>query len=341
MRWTLFLLSGAGLILLGAFLFSSLVPAPGSGPTPEAPPPGESDGGEAPSSDPSPKPAPRCDFALPLPLETTWRDRVYRVPDSSEQKRIVQTLVRAWPALRSGEGRAFARAGEELSESGYGLIRCRLDDLELAVLRPSGDHAGAGIFLFRTGSLPMEAFLQAPHAMIDRRTEQIAQEVFRRHPFRGVFLSDWTRLDDSTFEGSDWDVTRQPSSLLHLLTLALSEIERGSVWIQIHGFNPTAVGLKEVDLVLSPGWSQKGMVLPARFERFSDRLKGVFSPGRVRVFPKETRLLGGVNNLQALALHESGRDFIQIELSTPFREGLERTERLNLFANALWAGLSP
>jgi hypothetical protein len=283
----------------------------------------------------------------------TWAEDLWPSPDTVTFQPTTleerETFARLVPALlREAErARPGARPPSALvadaARVGF-LLEARAQGAETFwVLRElPALHRGAGAYAFRTGPATSDV-VQAPHEYYDLGTGPLAAELFacapegRRprafatntaHRYRGL-------PGEKEGEGEHpADVAHNPDHLFQVVTDALARTYPGVRVVQLHGFaeqkHPVRAG---VTAVVSAGSGT-----PSRWSRqVLGRLSPVLGDG-VRLYPEQTRWLGGTRNAQARLLQAYPRSrFLHLELSPRVRKDLTSRELMLRLADVLLA----
>jgi len=222
--------------------------------------------------------------------------------DREHYRALVEDLAEA--ALSEDIGPALferaARLGLALSHRG-----------EILELRPRDPQQGAvGVLLLRTGPLPAEVVLAAPHPFDDLRTGSIAWLSFEHAPLRALFVATQSR------HASDRaDPTRNPLSTLQILTEVLAERLEMPWFVQVHGFSPST---SPVSAVISGGSSSTPLAI---LEGCADTLSAIVGGADVQT-GRRVPQLAALQNLQGNYLRDRAR-FVHIELGRDLRAELE------------------
>lgn len=298
------------------------------------------------------------------------------VLESSERSPLLQSYHRVrgkavYSAPEQHEGLAMRALVEEIltcarSSSGCDrletqaeLLHLRVDSIVyenqqyLLLVEQKGHERGWGAYFFRTGPLPKEWIVQAPHTFYDEGTGILALELFEAFPFRAFYFNTIHRyasrrtdskqsrdvdakvLEEETLNPGqhvDSDVAHNPAHPFQRATEAVLTLEKPVV-IQLHGFRET-LRTSGASIIVSGG---KRMPLGEVASRMADGLSA--SLEGVKRYPEEIRFLGGERNVQAQRLNGwPGSTFVHLELSSALRKGLlQEPVKRRIWAEALWA----
>jgi hypothetical protein len=184
------------------------------------------------------------------------------------------------------------------------------------LLTERGDRVeGKGRYQLRMGT-HAGVLLEAPHSTDDLFTGDIVRQLFLDHPFAGAgfnSLSRWSVDRDAGFG----DLARRADSALIAFGAAFLSEHPGGTVVQIHGFDSEKRGeasFAEADIVVSDGTpAPNPQTLAYR------RCLGRLLPGRVLLYPDETRELGARRNATGRSAREAGSRFLHLELSLNLR----------------------
>jgi hypothetical protein len=212
------------------------------------------------------------------------------------------------------------KASDELKESwaalGFDWVEIQhLGENLLWLCEKAGQEKGRGVYLFRPGS---ESFLawQAPHAKTDIRTGDISLRLFLQSRARAAA---W-----STISRKQADMAHLTNTFFHSFTLAFAEACPRGILVQLHGFEEAKrqeTAPEPFDLILSSGSRHHPDWFLDTVKRFRQSMAQA-----VRVYPDDTRELGGTRNAQSQALLQLGHPgFLHLEMSPAFRERLRQS----------------
>ena len=177
-----------------------------------------------------------------------------------------------------------------------------------------------GSYLLRSG-LHDWVLLEAPHSDDDLYTGRIVRNLFLRGYFAGAgfnSLSRWS-VDRQARYG---DFARREDTAFAAFAVAFLAEHPGGTVVQIHGFDAEKRGeasFADADIVVSEGTDAPG----PRTHAFRDCLDRLL-PGRVLLYPEDTRELGGTRNATGQIVRQGGGYFLHLELSLNLRSRLRR-----------------
>lgn len=238
----------------------------------------------------------------------------YRTPSPAESA----MLAKAFAQALHGEG---AHGWEPL---GHEML---VADDEHAVREAAPRTRGWGAYVFRTGAA-RALVVQAPHSESDRRTGEIAFDLYRAVRARALALNSAHRSLDGADQANAVDV---PFALLG------REAGRSAVdalVVQVHGYGAATArrhGLGARSVVLSNGTRAPDPALRV--------LAGCLAQAGfdTRLFPTEASYPGGTRNAVRAAMADSGAGrFVHLELGEALRRDLVRdADHLQSFAACL------
>jgi hypothetical protein len=189
-------------------------------------------------------------------------------------------------------------------EAGFELISGRDDGGELWILRElEGERAGAGFYALRAKGLPV--CIQAPHTFFDQGTGELALATFAK--LRASCLC------TNTVHRREVDVAHAEQSIFLAATQGLLDARKWPV-VQLHGFARDSLP-QNVAAVVSEGAPRT--TASARLQKALQ-----LEPGRVLLYPRDTRELGGTKNVVGARARAAGALFLHIELSPEARQRL-------------------
>jgi hypothetical protein len=200
----------------------------------------------------------------------------------------------------------------------------------IVVAEKSNQRRGRGIYAIRTDS-SSSIVLQAPHRFNDAKTGVIARKIFEEHDV-------WS-MAFNTVHRKEIDLAHTQRHYFHAFTEAVVATRSNAVVIQLHGFSnagKTNVG-KSASLILSDTTK-----FPGRHARsVAEELKFTFGKSHTRLFPLETRWLGGTDNEQANLMQQLGSvGFLHVEMNPSFRQQLATTASVRaLFFASIESGI--
>lgn len=226
----------------------------------------------------------------------------YRPPEAAHigrARQLFSTLARELaPGPPPAELVARAR------EAGFELISGRDDGGELWILRElEGERAGAGFYALRAKGLPV--CIQAPHTFFDQGTGELALATFAK--LRASCLC------TNTVHRREVDVAHAEQSIFLAATQGLLDARKWPV-VQLHGFARDSLP-QDVAAVVSEGAPRT--TASARLQKALH-----LEPGRVLLYPRDTRELGGTKNVVGARARAAGALFLHVELSPEVRRRL-------------------
>lgn len=276
-------------------------------------------------------------------VERLWpdRDTVRFQPTSLEERAAFSQLV---PALLAAAPHTSVVPRElvPLAEAvGFRLEVWESGSHRIWVLREaSGRHRGAGAYLIRTGPATRDV-VQAPHAYFDRGTEELALALFlcapsdhRPRAFATNTAHRYRSRDgERRSDGGDHpaDVAHNPDHLFQLVTELLARGLPGMRLFQLHGFSERTERPALEAVVSAGSRTPTGCV-----RSVARRLTPLLGEG-VRLYPEDTRELGGTRNAQARLIQaHPGARFVHLELSPQARRRFSAPDRVAHLAAALF-----
>lgn len=254
-----------------------------------------------------------------------WRSRhvgepLFQSVSPESQQLLIGLFRHAW---------SRADAGFDVSswqKSGFdAVIKPQATGSILLLTEREGRVEGKGRYLLRVGA-HAGALLEAPHSTDDLFTGDIVQQIFLDHPFAGAgfnSLSRWSVDQDADFG----DLARRDDSALIAFGAAFLSKQPGGAVVQIHGFDSEKRGepsFADADIVVSDGTATPS----PRTRAYRDCLDGLL-PGRVLVYPDDTRELGATLNATGRFVREAGGSFLHLELSLGLRGRLRSDPALS------------
>jgi hypothetical protein len=197
-------------------------------------------------------------------------------------------------------------------------------DLYLELSERSGGRNGLGSYLLRTSPHGW-VLLEAPHSDDDLYTGRIVRNLFLTGLFAGAgfnSLSRWS-VDRQAHYG---DFARREDTAFAAFAVAYLAEHPGGTVVQIHGFDTEKRGeasFADADIVVSEGTDAPGPWTQA----FRDCLERLL-PGRILLYPEDTRELGGTRNATGQIVRQGGGYFLHLELSLNLRNRLRRDSAL-------------
>jgi len=206
-------------------------------------------------------------------------DSQLRMPDEERiakfKKLILKTL---------GSQVVSAELSQQWEQEGWD---CRLvADSNLIVVAEKSDRRwGRGIYAIRADS-NSQIVLQAPHRFNDAKTGVIARKIFQEHDVWAVAFN--------TVHRKELDLAHCDRHYFNAFTEAVVALRSNSVMLQLHGFTnakKTNAG-KSASLIVSDTTKFPGR----HARRVAEEFKFNFGKSHTRLYPIETRWLGGTNS---------------------------------------------
>ena len=202
----------------------------------------------------------------------------------------------------------------------------------IVVVEKSNQRWGRGIYAIRTGG-SSRVVLQAPHRFNDAKTGVIARKIFEEHDVWAVAFN--------TVHRKELDLAHCDRHYFNAFTEAVVALRSDSVMLQLHGFTnakKTNAG-RSASLIVSDTTKFPGR--PAR--RVAEECKFNFGKSHTRLYPIETRWLGGTDNHQANLMQQLGSTgFLHLEMTPPFRQQLASTASVRaLFFASILSAIGP
>ena len=186
------------------------------------------------------------------------------------------------------------------------------DSNVVVVVEKSDQRWGRGIYALRTDS-SSQIVLQAPHRFNDAKTGVIARKIFEEHDVWAVAFN--------TVHRKELDLAHCDRHYFNAFTEAVVALRSNSVMLQLHGFSnakKTNAG-KSASLIVSDTTKFPGR----HARRVAEEFKFNFGRSHTRLYPLETRWLGGTDNHQANLMQQLGSTgFLHLEMNPPFRQEL-------------------
>lgn len=242
---------------------------------------------------------------------------VWRSPTTPERRALMAGAATLARAVDTCPDHAVARATAELARAGLDLAVHTVGDATFLVLTDATDR-GAGWSVWRCGP-SSELIVQAPHAFHDLQTAPLALAAFLGTGARGAMFNSVHRYRAEPDERPEdevhpADVTRQPASDFHTLTLTWTAVRPESRVVQLHGFGDD---LTDADVVLSTTAADTGA------DGAAAALTAALPDHRVATWGVDVHVLGGTTNALAPSLGRAGR-LLHVELSRELRRTLAR-----------------
>jgi hypothetical protein len=273
-------------------------------------------------------------------------DTVAFLPTTPEERAAFQTLIPALLEAAPHQRRPPPRLATLARTVGFRLeVWTQAEDTVWALLEQPGRRRGAGAYLFRTGPAT-DDFIQAPHVYFDAGTGKLGVALFtcapegrRPRAFATNTAHRYRARPDEAREDAEHpaDVAHNPEHLFQLVTELTARHLPALRVFQLHGFGENGPAeRKELLAVVSAGSPS-----PSPWVRqVKTRLATLLGEG-ARLYPEQTKLLGGTRNVQAqLLLTRFPRaSFLHLELSARARRDLKAPEKLEHLSAALLAPL--
>ena len=200
----------------------------------------------------------------------------------------------------------------------------------IIVVEKSDQRWGRGIYAIRAGS-SSQIVLQAPHRFNDAKTGVIARKIFEEHDVWAVAFN--------TVHRKELDLAHCERHYFNAFTEAVVALRARSVMLQLHGFsNATKTNAgRSANMIVSDTTK-----FPGRYaRRVAEEFKFNFGKSHTRLYPLETRWLGGTNNHQANLVQQLGSvGFLHLEMNPSFRQQLASTASVReQFLASILAGI--
>jgi len=248
-------------------------------------------------------------------------DSRLRLPDEERIANFKDLIVKTL-----GSQSVSLELSQQWDQEGW---ECRsvVDSSLIVVAEKSNQRWGRGIYAIRTDS-NSQIVLQAPHRFNDAKTGVIARKIFQEHDVWAVAFN--------TVHRKELDLAHCDRHYFNAFTEAVVALRSNSVMLQLHGFTnakKTNAG-KSASLIVSDTTKFPGR----HARRVAEEFKFNFGKSHTRLYPIETRWLGGTNNHQANLMQQLGSTgFLHLEMNPPFRQQLVSTAsiRESFFASIL------
>ncbi|HEY3449393.1 MAG TPA: hypothetical protein VGK67_23770 [Myxococcales bacterium] len=226
----------------------------------------------------------------------------YRPPEAAQLERARQLFAALARALAPGP--PPAELVTKAKAAGFELLAGQDAGGEIWIVRElEGHRAGAGFYALRAKGLPV--CIQAPHTFFDEGTGDLALATFA-----ALHAS---CLCTNTVHRRALDVAHAEQSVFLAATEALLEACKWPL-VQLHGFAADSQPA-DVAAVVSEGTQKPNVGV-----RLQKALR--VEPGRVLLYPRDTKELGGTTNVEGSRARAAGVLFLHIEMSPTFREKL-------------------
>ena len=248
-------------------------------------------------------------------------DSRLRLPDEERIANFKDLIVKTL-----GSQSVSLELSQQWEQEGW---ECRsvVDSSLIVVAEKSNQRWGRGIYAIRTDS-NSQIVLQAPHRFNDAKTGVIARKIFQEHDVWAVAFN--------TVHRKELDLAHCDRHYFNAFTEAVVALRSNSVMLQLHGFTnakKTNAG-KSASLIVSDTTKFPGR----HARRVAEEFKFNFGKSHTRLYPIETRWLGGTDNHQANLMQQLGSTgFLHLEMNPPFRQQLVSTAsiRESFFASIL------
>jgi hypothetical protein len=261
----------------------------------------------------------------------------------AELKRVaaaVNKLLRGLAAHKS-----LAPVRKALAKEHFELVRTRLGSAPALAMVEAGDHRqGRGFYVFSENASERAPIVQVPHSFYDEDTLPIGLAVASRGA-RALFVNTVHRyasgapaakggdaspargpahLDESANSAeaaASSDLAHQTESVWQVLSECLLARFPASTIIQLHGFADKADPEHlNTAVVVSPSVVKQSETDAVAL---AARLGSTLAPLEVRLYPRDTKLLGATKNKQAqLSAAHPPAGFMHIEMSRTLRKRL-------------------
>ena len=251
-------------------------------------------------------------------------DSRLRLPDEERIANFKDLIVKTL-----GSQSVSLELSQQWEQEGW---ECRsvVDSSLIVVAEKSNQRWGRGIYAIRTDS-NSQIVLQAPHRFNDAKTGVIARKIFQEHDVWAVAFN--------TVHRKELDLAHCDRHYFNAFTEAVVALRSNSVMLQLHGFTnakKTNAG-KSASLIVSDTTKFPGR----HARRVAEEFKFSFGKSHTRLYPIETRWLGGTDNHQANLMQQLGSTgFLHLEMNPPFRQQLASTASVReLFFASILAGI--
>lgn len=251
-------------------------------------------------------------------------DSRLRLPDEERIANFKDLIVKTL-----GSQSVSLELSQQWEQEGW---ECRsvVDSSLIVVAEKSNQRWGRGIYAIRTDS-NSQIVLQAPHRFNDAKTGVIARKIFQEHDVWAVAFN--------TVHRKELDLAHCDRHYFNAFTEAVVALRSNSVMLQLHGFTnakKTNAG-KSASLIVSDTTKFPGR----HARRVAEEFKFSFGKSHTRLYPIETRWLGGTDNHQANLMQQLGSTgFLHLEMNPPFRQQLASTASVReIFFASILAGI--
>ena len=253
-------------------------------------------------------------------------DSRLRLPDEERIANFKDLIVKTL-----GSQSVSLELSQQWEQEGW---ECRsvVDSSLIVVAEKSNQRWGRGIYAIRTDS-NSQIVLQAPHRFNDAKTGVIARKIFQEHDVWAVAFN--------TVHRKELDLAHCDRHYFNAFTEAVVALRSNSVMLQLHGFTnakKTNAG-KSASLIVSDTTKFPGR----HARRVAEEFKFSFGKSHTRLYPIETRWLGGTDNHQANLMQQLGSTgFLHLEMNPPFRQQLASTASVRaLFFASILSAIGP
>ena len=228
-------------------------------------------------------------------------------------------------------GTVDAELSQQWEQEGW---ECRelLGSDVIVVVEKSDQRWGRGIYAIRSLS-DSKIVLQAPHRFNDAKTGVIARKMFEEHNVWAVGFN--------TIHRKELDLAHCERNYFNAFTEAVVASRAKSVVLQLHGFSnaqKTNAG-RTANMIVSDTTK-----FPGRYAHLvAEEFKINFGKSHTRLYPLETRWLGGTDNHQANLMQQLGSvGFLHLEMNPSFRQQLVSAASVReLFFASILAAVGP
>ena len=251
------------------------------------------------------------EYVSSLLYQARERNRAYRAPPPAELQKAVAAGRALFSESVAGQNNL---AGRLFGEAHFSLVGAQLGGGSAVVVRETPEHRrGGGVYIFRRGAVPRERVIQIPHSFFDMGTLEIGLELASVAQARALFVNTVHRFqgaiphsaEDDGPGDAPADLAHQEQTVFQSLTAAaLSTLHEPQI-LQLHGFADGSVPeCLQALVVVSPGAAPVGA---AEAARVAERLAGLLGRDKVLLYPRDTRRLGALRNVQGRAVGADGR----------------------------------
>ena len=227
-----------------------------------------------------------------------------------------------------GSRTVSSKLNQQWEQEGW-ECRSLVESNVIVIVERSDQRWGRGIYAIRTDS-DSKTVLQAPHRFNDAKTGVIARKIFEEQDVWAVAFN--------TVHRKELDLAHCDRHYFNAFTEAVVGLRPKSIMLQLHGFtnaSKTNAG-RSASLIVSDTTK-----FPGRYaRRVAEELKFNFGKAHTRLYPLETRWLGGTDNRQANLMQQLGSTgFLHLEMNPQFRQQLASTASVReLFFASILSG---